>query len=155
MIVAKLSKEQALQILETVNPMGLIDINGRLIIYKSPSDCYIGLIRLLWATCPRGWIDIPFMMAKYQGLRISRAKEHCGRKSLAVVEWCCDPSTKAAQRRNEKLKSIFRCFLNATGIAFSENAFQMAVYDFDRSLNTWKTPDRGAGVNLHHSINNH
>lgn len=135
MMVARIDREQAKQVLATCNPLGLIDNNKRLTIYKSASECYTALLYLLWANCPRGWIDIPFMMAKLQGLRIARARDFCGRKHYAVVEWHCKSDSSAAQYRNRKLKAVVIQMLRATGIEFSENAFNMAIYEFDRTCN--------------------
>lgn len=138
MRVAAINKEQAKQILETCNPMGVVEINKRLVIYKSPSDCYISVIGMLWANCPKGWIDIPYMMAKIQGLRIASAREYCGRKHYATIEWHTEPGSKAASFRNAKLKLVLCAMLRATGIDFSENAFNMAMYEFDRTINNYK-----------------
>ena len=135
MMAARIDRDQAKQVLETCNPLGLIDINKRLIIFGSPSECYYQLLTLLSAHCPRGWIDIPFMMAKLQGLRIARARDFCGRKHYAVVEWNCKPNSSAAQYRNRKLKAVIIQMLRATGITFSENAFNMAIYEYDRTFN--------------------
>lgn len=134
-MVARIDREQAKQVLATCNPLGLVDINKRLVIYNSPSECYCNLIHQLWANCPRGWIDIPYMMAKLQGLRIARARDFCGRKHYAVIEWHCKPDTSAIKYRNAKLKSVIILMLRATGIEFSENAFNMAIYEFDRTCN--------------------
>lgn len=146
MMVARIDREQAKQVLATCNPLGLVDINRRLNIYTSPSQCYSALLYLLWANCPRGWIDIPFMMAKLQGLRIARARDFCGRKHYAVIEWHCPLNSPAIAHRNRLLKSVVSLMLNATGIEFSENAFNMAIYEFDRTCNKCHLGESNAEV---------
>lgn len=138
MVRAKIDRTQAQQIMETCNPLGLVDINRRLIIFKSPSECYYTAMKVIRAHCPRGWIDVPYLMMKLQAQRISRAREMSGRKHYAVLDWDCAWGGAVEKRRNQTLRRVFELLLNTTGIAFSDNAFNMAVYDFNREQNQWK-----------------
>lgn len=138
MIRARIDKTQAQQILETCNPLGLVDFNKRLEIYKSPSECYYAALKQLRHMCPRGWLDVPYLMMKLQGQRIARARELCGRIHYAVVDWDCAWGGAVEKKRNQTLRKVFSLLLNTTGIGFSDNAFNMAIYDFNRELNQWK-----------------
>lgn len=138
MVRARIDREQAQQIMETCNPLGLVDVNKRLVIFKSPSECYYAAMKQIRALCPRGWLDVPYLMMKLQAQRISRAREFCGRKHYAVLDWDCAWGGAVEKKRNQTLRRVFQLLLNTTGINFSDNAFNMAVYDFNREQNQWR-----------------
>lgn len=127
----RISQKQAAQILWTCNPLGLIDSNKNLKIYENPVKCYYDAIIKLYLLAPQGWLDIPYFMMKYQGIRIAQARELCGRKQYGRLDWHCRPMGGVHKERNRVLKGVIFALLKVTDCEFSENAFNAAVYDFD------------------------
>lgn len=129
----KVSKTQANQILETCNPLGLQDENGRMRIFKSADACYEYAIHRIYCMSPRGWCDIPFILHKMQCISIADAVLNCKRFKYAVINWDADSSNKE-EKSKDRLKSIIYCFLRYTGCEFNENAFNAAWYSHKRAI---------------------
>lgn len=127
----RVNQKQAEQILGTCNPLGLIDCNKRLRIFENPVKCYYEAFVTFYMLAPQGWLDVPYFMMKYQGIRIALARELCGRKQYGRLEWTCKPMGAAHKERNRVLKNVIFALLRVTGCDFSENAFNAAIYDFD------------------------
>lgn len=135
------TRAQAQQIMETCNPLGLIDVNNRLRVFTDPVICYETLINMLYAKCPRGWVDIAFMMHKLQGIRVAHALELCKRARYAVITWDCKPCSEEERTVKNRLKSICYCFLRFTGCEFSETAFNAAWFSFNEAIGEHKFYD--------------
>lgn len=129
MRLQKITKEQALQIMETVNPLGLTDCNGRLVIFESAAGCYECLLKELFRAFPRGYIDIPLAMRKYQSLRLFEGRENCKHREYALVIWY-----NMDNKRDYLLKKLVMCFLEKTGCPFSENAFKQAIFELNAEV---------------------
>lgn len=129
MKLGKINREQARQIMETINPISVCDCNGRLKIYDSPASCYSDVLKKLFYSCPRGFIDIPLFMRQNQHIRLGEAIEYCGRRQYALLNWEAKTS-----RRDTAIKNIFYILLRVSGCSFSENAFKCAMYDLDISI---------------------
>ena len=138
----QISALQAKQVMETCNPLGLLDSNKRLVVYNNPVECYERLLNTMHKEFPRGWIDIPLLMRKTQGLTIANARELCGRKMFAIIEWDCEDSKDKADKRFEKLKGVCYRMLKVTGCDFSEDALRKALYEWDKALAEQKFYDR-------------
>ena len=80
MRITNVTRQQALQIMESVNPLGLADCNGRLKIFASPNQCYEECFKELYAGHPKGFIDIPLFMARHMNIPLAKAIELCKHK---------------------------------------------------------------------------
>ena len=126
---ANLSREQAKQIMETINPLGLYDSNKRLTIYKSAVECYTDCLTTLFLSAPRGYIDIALFMLKHQLVPLHVAVEYCKHQEYAIVNW-----EAANSARTYTLKKLIMILLKVTDIEFSENAFKGALYVLDEFI---------------------
>ena len=135
MMRLKISQKQAAQILWTCNPLGLIDTNKHLKIYENPVKCYYDAFLKFYLLAPQGWLDVPYFMMKYQGIRIAQARELCGRKQYGRLDWHSRPMSGVHKERNRVLKGVIFALLQVTGCEFSENAFNAAIYEFDITNN--------------------
>ena len=122
---------QAKQVMETCNPLGLLDVNKRLQVFSGPIACYERALNMLHQQSPRGWVDIPLFMQRMQGVSLADAEEMCGYRNRAVIQWECGNSVEQRYQRAEKLKGIFMRMLKVTGCDFSEDALTKVLYDFD------------------------
>lgn len=129
---------QAKQVMETCNPLGLIDCNKRLVVYGSPVECYEKWLDKVYKHAVRGWVDIPLLMQKLQGISLADAEDMCGYKRYAVVQWDCGNSVDARWQRAEKLKGILHRMLKVTGCDISEDALTKALFEFDSTLEQQK-----------------
>lgn len=115
--------------------------------FKNPFECYRDVIMLLWAEFPRGFIDIPYFMSKYQGVNLREAARQCGQKQYALVElW-----KSGSQDRTVSLRRVLEKMLKATGVEFDENAYVNALQAFDVFLENSKISEQtisGALVNF-------
>lgn len=130
----QLSAMQAKQVMETCNPLGLIDCNKRIKVFGSPVECYEAFLNLLYKMAPRGWVDIPLLMQKTQGQTLADAETMCGYKRYAVIQWDCGNSVEQRYKRFERLKSIMYRMLKVTKCDFSEDALRKALHDFDQGV---------------------
>lgn len=129
---ANLTNEQAKQIMETVNPLGLCDSNGRLIIFRSAADCYCYCLSTLFYSAPRGWIDIPLFMLKNQHIKVWKSKEYCGHIEYAIINWECKTAS-----RDYVIKKLLIVLLKVTGIEFSENAYKCALHELNETITNY------------------
>ena len=133
------SKEELLRkALGATNPFAFRMPGAEMEFFKSPFECYRDVILMLWAEFPRGFIDIPYFMSKYQGVNIREAARQCGQKQYALVElW-----QSGSQDRNTSLRRVLEKLLKVTGVDFDENAYVNALQAFDAFLETSKIPER-------------
>lgn len=93
---------------------------------------------MIWAEFPRGYIDIPYFMCKYQGVKLRDAERMCGKKQYALVElWRSD-----SPERKSKLRHVLEVLLKVTGVDFDENAYLNALQAFDILLENTKIAER-------------
>lgn len=136
----KISKLQANQILESCNPLGVQDENGRMRIFKSADACYEYVINRVFHIAPRGWCDIPFILHKMQCISVADAVLNCKRFKYAVVNWDANGGNKE-DKSKDRLKSVIYCFLRHTGCEFNENAFNAAWFAHTRMMEEYSYYD--------------
>ncbi|MBQ5712869.1 MAG: hypothetical protein IIV77_00025 [Bacteroidaceae bacterium] len=120
-------KETLKQALGAVCPFAFRNSQGSLSIYSNPQDAYKEVIVMLWAEFPRGFVDIPFFMSKYQGLSLKDAERLCGRKQYAIVKmWDRDDKQRIAI-----LRRIYEALLRVSELKLNESYFLNAIQCFD------------------------
>ena len=129
---------QAKQVMETCNPLGVLDCNKRYHVFSSPVACYEWALNRLAQMCPSGWVDIPLYMQRMQGISLADAEGYCGFRNKAVFMWDCGNNVEARYQRFEKIKAIFMRMLKVTGCDFSEDALTKALYEYDATLSQHK-----------------
>lgn len=113
--------------LGVINPFAFRTSSGGLMVFKTPEECYQMCLQMLWAEFPRGFVDIPLFMVKYQALKIRDAEEYCGRKQYALVRlWDSSSDT-----RKQKLREILSVLLKVSEVGFNENYFLSALQHLD------------------------
>ena len=127
----KLNREQVIQIMQTVNPLGLTDCNGRLMVFNSAAECYEEAIRRLYVQAPAGWVDLALWMNKNQSVSISRAIELLHHKCYTQIMW--EGSTIRGA-----IKTALVAVISYTGIEFSDNALSCALHTMERELSVIK-----------------
>jgi hypothetical protein len=115
--------------------------------YNNKVDAYRDVLMMLWAEFPRGYIDIPFFMHKYQNVALRDAERICGQRQYAMIKlWDSDDKD-----RLPLLRSLLGILLKVTGVEFDENVFVNAVQIFDTFLLNCNVRERtvsGALVNF-------
>lgn len=111
---------------------------GEISVYDKPSQAYLDVLMILWAEFPRGFIDIPFFMAKYMGMAVKDAERLCGRQQYALIKlWQIKDNDRLPQ-----LRRLFEVLLKVTGVAFDEPSFLTAVQSFNIFLENNKIEER-------------
>ena len=128
MRMTRITRQQALQVMETVNPLGLTDCNNRLRIFHSANECYETCFKALYCTFPKGFIDIPLFMSRNMNLPLSKCIELCKHKQLAFIPW------DVPKKSESKLSHLTYLFLNVTGVPFSHNAFKCAFFELNQMI---------------------
>lgn len=114
-------------VLAKVNPLMLVNWDGAPVIYENDTEAYFDALNLLFATFPRGYIDVPIFMLKYQHILRRRAQDFCGRKDIVIIPlYDVD-----APQRIDKLRDLFTILLKPTGCKLNESALQAALCRFD------------------------
>lgn len=113
--------------LGAVNPFALRNENGGLAIYSSATEAYKETLLTLWSEFPRGFIDIPYFMVKYQGLAIREAERKCAGKQYALIRL----SDRDDKERRSKLKQLLEMLLRVSKVPFDENSFMVGLQCFD------------------------
>lgn len=122
-------KEKAgyIELLGVLNPFAFRTRGGALVRYSSPREAYSECLKSLWSEFPRGFIDIPLFMEKYQGLGLKQAEALCGRKQYALVRlW--DTSDKD---RTAKLCEVLLLLLKVSEVPLSNDFFLQALRELD------------------------
>lgn len=130
----QLTNMQAREVLETCNPLGVIDCNGRVKLFSSPVACYEHVITELYKFAPRGWVDIPLFIQKVQRIRIADAKVYCKRFKYALIDWSGGEHYGVRGNLEERVKGVLITLLRRTGCDFSEDAFRKALWDVQMAL---------------------
>lgn len=138
----ELHRQQAKQIMEMCNPLGIVDVNKRLCVYDGVVKCYEMALNKMYNMFPRGWIEVPYCMQRLQGVSLADAEMACGYRDKAVITWDCGNSVELRYKRSESIKGIFVRMLKMTGCNFSEDALRKALFDFDAMLEQQKYYDR-------------
>lgn len=127
----KRDKEEMLcKALGAVNPFAFRDQEHSLIIYRNPQEAYQLCIQMLWSEFPRGFVDIPLFMHKYQGLSLKQAEHIVGRKQYALLRiW----DYKSEERVN-KLREILTILLRVSGVALNESYMRSGLNTLDMIL---------------------
>lgn len=113
--------------LGAVNPFAFHNEKNELAIYRSAIDAYKEVLLMLWSEFPRGFIDIPYFMVKYQGVAIREAERKCAGRQYALIRlWDRDD-----KERRSKLKQLLEILLRVNGIHFDETAFTGGLQCFD------------------------
>lgn len=134
----KNDKEIMKQVLGAKSPFAFRLRDDKLVFYNNAVEAYRDVLMMLWAEFPRGFVDIPYFMAKYQGVGVRDAARLCGLRQYAMLKlW--DTNDKD---RLTLLRAIMGTLLKATGVAFDENAFINAVQAFDIFLQNSKIEER-------------
>ena len=126
----KRDKETLCKALGAVNPFAFRNSTGGICIYRGPLEGYQVCLQMLWAQFPRGYIDIPYFMHKFQGLSLSEALELTHRKQFAFARiWDSD-----SERRKPVLREVLQVLLSVSGVEFSEVLFLSALQTLDLLL---------------------
>lgn len=100
---------------------------SKLSFYSDKTDAYHDVLLMLWAEFPRGFIDIPYFMSKYQCVALKDAERICGQFQYAMIKlWDTDDKD-----RLPLLGKLCKVLLKVNGVEFDENAFKNAVCRFD------------------------
>ena len=129
----KRKDKEALRVaLGAINPFAFRGASGGITIYSSATEGYQLCLQMLWAEFPRGFIDLPYFMHKYQGLTLSEAMELTHRKQYGFVRiWDSD-----SERRKPVLREVLQVLLSVSGVAFNEDYFLNALANLDIMLAT-------------------
>jgi len=118
--------KQMNELLANRSPFG-IQTEGRLLTYERAEQAYYEALMLLWSEFPRGFIDMPLFMWKYQGLTITEARQLCHHKEYALCRiWDVDD-----KERRTLLRQILQVLLRVTEVDFDETAYQTALTSLD------------------------
>lgn len=113
-----------------INPFALRTASGNLMVFKTPEECYQTCLQMLWAEFPRGFVDIPLFMVKYQDIKVREAEELCGRKQYALLRlW-----DSSCEIRKQKLREILSVLLKVSDVDFNESSFLSALQCLDIML---------------------
>lgn len=116
--------------LGVINPFALRTRDGSLMVFKNPEEAYQACMQMIWAEFPRGFVDIPFFMVRYQGLKLKEAEELCGRKQYALLRiWDSDNEV-----RKQKLREILCVLLKFSEVDFNESCFLSGLQCLDIML---------------------
>lgn len=116
--------------LGVINPLALRTASGNLMVFKTPEECYTMCLQMLWAEFPRGFVDIPLFMVKYQDVKLRDAEELCGRKQYALLRlW-----DSSCEIRKQKLREILCILLKVSDVGFNESSFLNALQHLDIML---------------------
>ncbi len=119
-------KKQVNEMLAKSSPFGILT-EGRLLTYERVEQAYYEVLMLLWSEFPRGFIDMPLFMWKYQGLTITEARQLCHHKEYALCRiWDADD-----KERRTLLRQILQVLLRVTEVDFDETAYQTALTSLD------------------------
>lgn len=143
----KNDRELLKQALGATSPFAFSMPESGVSFYNNKVDAYRDVLMMLWAEFPRGYIDIPFFMHKYQNVALRDAERICGQRQYAMIKlW--DSNDKD---RLPLLRSLLEILLKVTGVEFDENSFVNAVQGFDIFLLNCNIGERtisGALVNF-------
>ena len=128
MRISNITRQQALQVMETVNPLGLTDCNNRLIIFHSAKECYEKCFTELYYNFPKGYIDIPLFMMRCQGVPLSKGIELCKHKQYAIIPW------DVPKKSEHKLMCLVYLLLKVTNVQYSTNAFKCAFFELNQII---------------------
>lgn len=120
---------QARELLASVNPLAILDTNGKLCIFDNAASCYERALMRMYCYYPKGYVDIPHFLIKVQGIRMGKATELCKRKEYASIRW------KALNSASEtRIKTILHHMLWCTKCEFNENAYKTAMWEFKKYM---------------------
>lgn len=123
-------KETLRVALGVINPFALRTQGGSLMVYKTPQECYQVCLQMMWSEFPRGFVDIPLFMSKYQGLKLKDAEALCGRKQYALLRlWDAE-----SELRKQRLREILAVLLKVSEVDFNESYFLNALQCLDIML---------------------
>lgn len=118
------------QLLEQHNPFGVKNVDGSAPSFTEPYRAYYDILLKIWSVAPRGFIDIPYILCRFAGLPVNDGARLCKRQEIHLVElWNPDDP-----QRKDQLRVVLQKMLCHTGCDFDENAFLMALYQFDKDL---------------------
>lgn len=129
MRTSKTIAERYASVMSLLNPFGVVDCNGDVMVFTNSVEAYTTVIIRMWSMFPKGYVDLVLFGVEVLGLRHAVAVSVVGRKQYARVDWCSKTRT-----RNGILKAILIQLLRATKITFSENSFNAAIFNFDKFL---------------------
>lgn len=126
----KRDRQMLLEAMGAVNPFAFRNQEGRLVVYRNAVEGYQICLQMLWAEYPRGFVDIPLFMEKYQHIPLREAIEMCHRKEYVQVRiWDRNDS-----ERERLLKGILQTLLQVSGVVLDENAFKTGLFTLDNLL---------------------
>lgn len=116
--------------LGVVNPFAFRTANGGFSVYTNAQEAYQFCIQMLWAEFPRGFVDIPLFMNKYQGVSLKEAETLVGRKQYALLRiW-----DNESEERVKKLREVLTILLRVSGVALNESLMLDGLYRLDMFL---------------------
>lgn len=107
------------------------DMNGKLIIYKNPTDAYLSIIKHIYFYAPCGFIDVPLFLIKLQQIPIALAEYICFKKNQIVIlkKWHYECNELV-----EQIKEIMIALLEYSNTGWNEQAFQAALDEYFKTI---------------------
>ena len=110
-------------LLQTYNPFGVVE-NGNYVSYHTTKDAYVDIMMRITTLAPRGYIDIPLVMAVFMDVPIIKGMEVCRKRGIGeiMIIDMNNPSTETV----DKWMSLLKRLLCYTCVDFDKNVFYAA-----------------------------
>lgn len=130
-------------LMRKINPLGLRDESGSLIIFDRQADCFLRLLAYVFERFPQGYVEIPIIMTNLQRLDQSVIYSVCDRCDTVLV-----PTWKESPERDKALKSIINICSMPYAITLDSKQIDLALFYFETYLSKYNPQDKEITVNI-------
>lgn len=130
--------EATRDVMSEINPLGLFDREGKMMVFTEVASCYLEAFKILVNEFQAGFIDIPYFMWKHQKIDMQTAVRKCCKREYSIIPlWERNSTT-----RDMLLRALLKVLLKATGLGIDDDAWKRSVWYF----NTWLTIQEKKGI---------